>query len=190
MFGSVQANETALVLDGQYQLRHLQATIGVTFAAAPLGIAIGGKPVPDLVVMDPHPRQHGFLVFTASMIRKALDAAQPVAIVYVTGIDTATPSMLGLLAHAPGISLATTINAGSGVTNLVAHVYRVDMSRLDVPSDHVYASAGAIGRLLDDLGRSSQAPPIASALATRIVVTDAGSASSPVLARLRAVAAR
>lgn len=189
MFGSVQANETALVLDGRYQLRHLQATIGVTATSAPLGIAIGGKPVTDLVVMDPHPRQHGFLVFTASMIRKALDAADPVAIVYVTGIDTATPSMLGWLASAPGVSIATTINAGSGATTLVAHIYRIDMRRLEVPSDHIYASAGAIKRLLDDLGQSPSAPLIAASFVRSIVLTDAGSESDAVMARLRAVAA-
>lgn len=190
MFGSVQANETALVLGGRYRLRHLQATIGVTSAVAPLGVTIGGRSVPDLVVMDPHPRQHGFLVFAASAIQGALEAAQPEAIVYVTGIDTATPSMVDWLAKAPGISLAATIAAPAGGTPLVAHVYRVDMAALDVPSDRTYASGAAILRLLDDLGTAPGAPPIATAWLGRVVVTGPAASAGPALARLREVGAR
>jgi hypothetical protein len=187
MFGSVQANETALVLEGRYRLRRLQSTIGVTAPAAPLGIAVAGEPVPDVVVIDRHPRQHGFFVFTASLVRAKIEAAKPVAIVYVTGLDTATPSMVDWLATAPGITLATTIESPPGGTPLVARIYRVDMSELEVPFGRTYASSDAVIQLLDDLEGTPQAPAIAAALLQRIVLTDAGPGGAA-LTRLRAVA--
>jgi hypothetical protein len=189
MFGSVQANETAIVLEGRYRLRRLQATIGVTFPEAPLGIAVGGEPAPDVVVVDRHPRQHGFFVFTASMIRGKLDAALPSAIVYVTGINTATPSMVDWLASEPGVTLATTIESPAGGTPLVARIYRVDMTRIRVPSDRTYVSSAAITQLLDDLGDSPRTPSVASALLQRLVVTDEDPAG-PATTRLRSEAAR
>ena len=189
MFGAVQANETALVLDGRYHLHLLQATLGVTSPAAPLGILVGGQPAPDVVAMDPHPREHAFFVFTASMIRASLERARPVAIVYVTGINTATPSMIDWLAHAPGISLATTIQS-PGRSTLVAHIYRVDMSAVIVPADRTYAAPTAILRLLEDLGGATQARAIAAALIPRVVMTDATASANAAMTRLRAVAAR
>jgi hypothetical protein len=191
MFGSVQANETALVLGGTYRLRSLQATIGVTDPRAPLGVRVAGKPVTDLVVMDRHPRQDGFLVFTASQIARSLDLAQPIAWVYVTGIDTATPSAVDWLAKAPGISLATTITSPPGAsTPLVARIYTIDMPALGVPADRTYASSEAIGAELDALQGDPGAASIAGALLDRVVFTDPGPAADAVQARLRQVAGR
>ncbi len=190
MFGSVQANETALVLDGHDQLRHLQATLGVASASAPLGLEVAGGPAADVVVIDPHPRQNGFFVFTGSKIRASLEAAQPVAIVYVTGIDTATPSMIAWLAGAPGITLATTIESPEAGTPLVARIYRVDMSALEVPTDRTYASSAAILRLIADVGGSPQGPAIARSLLGRVVLTDTDPPGASAMADLRALAAR
>lgn len=190
MFGSVRGNETALVLDGRYRLRRLQATIGVTSPTAPLGVMIRGRPVPDLVSIDAHPRQHGFLVFAAATIRAKLLAARPAAIVYVTGLATAAPSMIDWLASATGISLATTISGPPGGTPLIARIYRVDLATLQVPTDRTYASPAAILQLLDDLGSAPQAPAIAKAWLGRVVITGAADLASPAMARLRSVAAR
>ena len=190
MFGPVQANETALVLDGHYQLRHLQATIGIASASAPLGLDVAGGPAADVVVIDPHPRQNGFFVFTGSRIRASLEAAHPVAIVYVTGIDTATPSMIDWLAGAPGITLVTTIESPEAGTPLVARIYRVDMSALEVPTDRTYASSAAILRLIADVGGSPQGPAIARSLLGRVVLTDTDPPGASAMADLRALAAR
>ncbi len=191
MFGSVQANETALVLGGRFRLRHLQATIGTYSASAPLGVLVSRQPVTDLVVMDRHPRQDGALVFTASLISRNLSLARPAAIAYVTGIDTATPSMVDWLARASGISLATTIESppGSG-TPLVARIYRVDMATLSVPSDRLYASSAAILDLLSRLGSAPQARSIAAALLDRVVLTDPGASADRAMAALHAAAGR
>ncbi len=191
MFGAVQANETAMVIGGTFRLRHLQATIGTHSATAPLGILVGGQPVDDLVVMDRHPRQDGDLVFTASLISRNLRLAQPVAIVYVTGIDTATPSMVDWLVHAPGITPATTIESppGSG-TPLTARIFRVDMAALGVPADRLYASSAAILDLLESLGSGSRTQSIASAILDRVVLTDAGASAASAMAALHAAAGR
>ncbi len=188
MFGAVQANETAIVLGGTFRLRSLQATIGVTSPAAPLGVTVGGSPVGDLVVMDRHPREDGYFVFTASRIERSLHVAQPVAIVYVTGLDTATPSMVNWLATAPGITLATTIDSPPGVTPLIARIYRVDMTSLAVPADRTFASSAAVDALLDALGGNARSGAIATALLRRIVMTDPGSAADAAMARLRSLA--
>lgn len=191
MFGAMQANETAVVLGGTYRLRSLQATMGVTDPAAPLGVRVGGQPVSDLVVMDRHPRQDGFFVFTGAQIERSLQAAQPVAWVYVTGIATATPSMVDWLATAPGITLATTIDSSPGLaTPLTARIYRVDMGALRVPTAKLYASSEAINAQLDALQADPSAPSIAGALLDRVVITDPGPAGDAAIARLHQVAGR
>jgi hypothetical protein len=190
MFGSVQANETALVLGGRYRLRSLQATIGITDPAGPLGIRIGHTLVDDVVAMDRHPRQDGSLVFTSSMVSQSLQRYQPVAWVYVTGIDTATPSMTSWLETVPGITLATTIAAPSTKIPLVAHIYLVDMAKLAVPSDRTFASSEAVNGLLDGLGSSPAAPAIAGALLDRLTLTDSGAAADATMSRLHQVAGR
>ena len=189
MFGAVQANETAVVLDGHYRLRRLQATIGIASPTAPLGLTVARRPAPDVVVIDPHPREDGYFVFTGSMIRASLEAAHPVAIVYVTGIDTATPSMVDWLASSPGVTLATTIESPPGGTPLVARIYRVDMSGLAVPTDRTYASSAAILRLVGEVGGSPQGPAIAAALLGRVVLTDEDAPGTDAMAELRDLAA-
>ena len=189
MFGSLQANETALILGGHYNLRSLKATMGVEDPGAPLGIDVAGRAAPDLVVVDPHPRQRGYLVLTASNITKAL-AARPAAIVYVTGIPTAAPSMVDWLSNAPGIRLAATFRSSLQSPELVARVYRVDPATLQVRHDRIYASAAAVDLLAHEVAGFPSARSVASALAERLVVTDPGPAADAAVARLRALAGR
>jgi len=187
MFGSVLANETALRLSGSYQLRSLQAKIGVTDPAAPLGITVRGVKAPDVVALDRHPRQDGFLGFTAADVSSSLRSRQPVAWVYVTGLDTATPSMVPWLETVPGITLATTIQSPAGVgLPLVAHIFRIDMASLAVPSDRTFASAGAVNALLDGLSSNPAGPAIARALLARLSMSETGPAADAAMARLRA----
>ena len=56
----------------------------------------------------------------------------------------------------------TTIESPEAGTPLVARIYRVDMSALEVPTDRTYASSAAILRLIADVGGSPQGPAIAN----------------------------
>jgi hypothetical protein len=190
MFGSVLANETALRLSGTYQLRSLQAKIGVTDPSAPLGITVKGVKAPDIVAVDRHPRQDGFLAFTAADVAGSLRLHRPVAWVYVTGLDTATPSMVPWLETVPGITLATRLDSPAGVGQpLVAHIFRVDMTSLAVPTDRTFASPAAVNALLDGLSPSPEGPAIARTLLPRLSMSETGAAADAAMARLRAMGA-
>ncbi len=190
-FGSVLANETALRLDGRYQLRSLQATLGVVDAAAPLGIRVGDEQPADLVSVDRHPRQSGFYVFTARQVGDALSADRPAVWVYVTGQSTSAPSLVAWLATVPGVRLATVLSAPTGADpTLQAHVFWVDLAGVAVPDTRTFASADALNALLDGLGSAPQAPGIATTLLGRVATSDAGPAADAAMARLRSVAGR
>ncbi len=189
MFGSVLANEVALRLDGTYQLRSLQARLGVTDPGAPLGVRVGGRAAPDVVALDRHPRQDAYLAFTASGVLSALEKAQPVAWVYTTGLDTSAAATAAWLATVSGIKPVAALHSPRGVgAPLVAHIYLVDMANLAVPSSQTFASAAAVNALLDALGTGPQAKAIATALLGRIVLYDTGPAADAAMARLRAAA--
>jgi hypothetical protein len=187
MFGSVLANETALRLSGTYQLRSLQARIGVADPGAPLGVRVDGVAAADLVAIDRHPRQDGFYAFTAAGVDSSLRRHQPVAWVYVTGLDTAAPSMVPWLETVPGITLATTLESPAGVgLPLVAHIFRVDMASLAVPSDRTFASPGSVNALLDGLSSNPAKPAVARTLLARLSMSETGPAADAAMARLRA----
>ncbi len=189
MFGSVLANETATYLGGGFQLRSLKATIGIVDPGAPLGVRIGAAVVPDIVAMDRHPRENGFLVLTAAAVDHSLRVNRPAYWVYVTGIDTAAPSVVPWLSTVPGVSLVTTLDSPPGTgAPLVARVYRIDMPALAVPSDHSFVSAAAVNALLDGLGSDPRAAAIASALLARGTLTGDVASIATAMARLHAVA--
>ena len=189
MFGAVLGNETALRLSGRYLLANLQARLGVTDPRAPLGVRIKGSPASDLVALDRHPRQDGFLALTAAEVDHSLRAKRPAVWVYTTGLPTAAPSVVSWLETVPGLTLATTLNSPAGVgAPLVAHIFRIDMAGLAVPSDRTFASPAAVNALLDGLGSAPQTPSIATALLARLTMTESGSDADGALARLRIAA--
>ncbi len=189
MFGSVLANQVALLLDGRYQLRSLQADLGIADASAPLGIRVGSRAPSDIVAIDRHPRQDAYLVFSAATALADLRRAQPSVWVYTTGLDTSAPSAVAWLATVPGIRLATVLDSPRGMAPaLQAHIYWVDAAALGAPSARTFASSAAVNALLDGLGTGPQARAVAAALLARVTISDGGPAADAALARLRATA--
>ncbi len=189
MFGSVLANQVALLLDGRYQLRSLQADLGIVDAGAPLGIRVAGRAASDIVALDRHPRQDAYLVFAAGDVSAALQREQPAVWVYTTGLDTSAPSAVAWLATVPGIRSATVLESPAGMAPpLEAHIYWVDLASLAVPSARTFASSSAVNALLDGLGTGPQAQAIAAALLARVTIYDGGPAAGAAMARLRAAA--
>ena len=190
-FGSVLANQVALLLDGRYQLRSLQADLGIADASAPLGIRVNGYPASDIVAIDRHPRQDAYLVFTASGVVADLRRDQPAAWVYTTGLDTSAAAAVPWLAIMPGLRLATVLDSPSGMpTPLQAHIYWVDMPSVAAPSPRTFASSSAVNALLDSLVARPQARSIAAALLARLTIYDSGPAADAAMARLKAAAGR
>jgi len=190
-FGSVQSHETALGLGDRYRLVHLSQRTAVFDPTAPLGLAYHGRAArEDWVAVDLHPRQNSYLVFTADEVAAFLAAKRPVAIVYVTGIATSTPSMVGFLDHMPGIVHAGHWSFPSGSATMIADVYTVDHATLAVGTGTIWMEAGAVERLVDQLEAEPTGPEIAARLLARAAFWPTSPGDAAALDRLRALAAR
>jgi hypothetical protein len=192
--GSALQQQIAAGLAGRYQLCPLQPMIAEASAASPLGLVLvsNGRPIADPVSVDLHPRRSAFFVFSAAQVTRVLSGCRPQYFVYVTGIETAAPSMVDWLDSSASMRLVDTeviASPGSGGTTFTVHIYGVTPGTADIPDGRTFVSPSALNDLLDRLGAVATTESIARRLLVRVELTGDGAAAAAALARLSRAAA-
>jgi len=188
-FGAVQGEETAVDLNGRFRLTQLAPGLAVFDANATDGLATPGRARSvEWVAVDRHPREDAFYALSASSAQETLADPNLRAVVYVTGIPTASPSVLSLLAHCPGLVHSATWRWPYGTGDLVVDVFSVTPTFVRVPTDRLYMPADALSIILQRLSGNPAASTVARQLMERVTLAPASASDAATLARLRQLA--
>ncbi|MER3418259.1 MAG: hypothetical protein C4343_03940 [Chloroflexota bacterium] len=193
--GSLLGYEIGNELVGDYRVIRITQTSARVDPRGPLGVAPpAGGTIDDWIALDPAPRNTAeFAAFRSSSILDRLRRAGAVVWVYVTGTDTAAPTVLAALTPEHGFTRVARFVAPTTPTSppIEAVVLRIDPGRLDLPSDRLYVAPAALERLVAGL-QAANPPPrdVALRLLKRIIVVPDGSGRSagPLLDALRRLA--
>ncbi len=190
--GSLLGYEIGNELVGDYRVVRITQTSARVDPRAPLGVAPpAGGTVEDWIALDPAPRNTTeFAAFRASSILDRLRRSGAAVWIYVTGTDTAAPTVLAALTAEHGFTAAARFVAPTTASSppIEALVLRVDPTRLALPADRLYVAPAALERLVAGL-RAANPPPrdVAARLLERVVVVPSGT-EGQLLDALRALA--
>jgi len=188
-FGAVEGEETSVNLDGRFRLTLLAPGLAVFDANAADGLATpGGQRSVVWVAVDRHPREDAFYALTAATAQATLSDPNLRAVVYVTGLATASPSVLPLLLHSRGLVESATWRWPYGSGNLVVDVFTVTPNLVQVPTSRLYIQSDALSVILQRLAGHPGAPAIAQQLLRRVTLSPGSESDAATLARLRQMA--
>ena len=196
-FGSFLGYETAVDLAGRYPMVQIHQTLAVVDPTAPLGLAqFGASPIDDWIAIDVSRREREFYAFRASSFGAAVIKTKIAYYVYLSGPNTSVPALLGVLTAEHGFRLVdeatfvSTSAAGAHSTTAL-HVFAVDPAAVDLGTSRLFATPLALDRLVGLLVDDAETSPATAArLAGRATTWPDPAAAAPILARLRAAAAR
>lgn len=196
-FGSFLGYETAVDLAGRYPMVQIHQSLAVVDPTAPLGLAqYAASPIDDWIAIDVSRREREFYAFRASSFGAAVIQTKIAYYVYLSGPNTSVPALLGALTAEHGFRLVdeasfSSISSAGLRSTTVLHVFAVDPARVDLATSPLFAPPIALDRLVGLLvGDAATLPATAAGLASRAKTWPDPAAAAPILARLRALAAR
>lgn len=190
-FGSFLSYNMAYDLVAEYPLYQLPARIATLDPAQPMGFRRAGDlGASDWVAADIAPRNvNQYETYRATWIENAVRRWNIGYWVYATGIDTASPAILGQLTADHGFDPVVTWTFGPASAPYSVTIFRVDLAHVALDRSHLYVSSEALRRLVTRLAQTPAASrAAAAALVGKIVVVPTSGGAAADLARLKALA--
>jgi hypothetical protein len=194
-FGSFLGYETAIDVAG-YRMVQIHQSLAAVDPSATYALAAGGEPVEDAIALEVSRREKEFYVFRGDAFAQLVKRSGIGIYVYHTGPTTSVPALLGALTPEHGFTeLASWSYPAAGVTadetTTSTHIFAVDPGRVGFGGTPLYATTGALSRLVAvlerDPGRTAAA---AGALVDHLAVWPASASADDLLDRLRSLAER
>ncbi len=187
--GSMLSYEISLGLRGHNPTAQVRHLIAVADPATPEGIRLVGDPkADDWIAIDVVARNaNEYQAFNAHRLVRDLRASGATYWIYVTQASTSAPSIVPVLATAPGIREVAHWTFPTSTEPIGVHVYAIDPAALAFPVNRIVVSPEALDRLVGMLERAGAVGrPAACRIAASVDVEPPSAASSALVARLRA----
>jgi len=169
-FGSFLSYETAVELPpGAYSMVQLDQVLAVVDPTAPLALAAFRQPpIDDWIAIENSRRETEFFTFRAQTFAEVVRRSGISIYVYQTGPITSVPALLGALTPEHGFTELMswsypTYSGTAGSIERATHIYAVDQTRVGFEDSPMYATAGALGRLVSVLERDPDTSPATAA---------------------------
>lgn len=165
-FGSFLGYETAAELTRRdFRMVQLDQQLAVVDPTAPLALSMFGKPpVEDWIALESSRREAEFYVFRAATFAEHVRRSGISIYVYNTGPVTSVPALLSALTPEHGFTEIASWSYPIGAevadaSTTATHIFAIDQARVGFDGSPMYATWGALDRLIGVLERDPDTRP-------------------------------
>ena len=190
-FGPYLSMETSIDIPAGYKAIQVRHFLAIDDPKAPLGLRSAGGTSDDYVAVDTAPiKANQFNVYTSSLMTRLLKEGNALYYVYPVTRARSSKMVLNVLTPENGFTEVDTRTYTGPSDTIDVHTYKVDLEKLNIPTDKIYVAADALDRLVTSLeAEPGDAATAAGNLLDRIVPPADGSEAA-LLARLKTLAGR
>jgi 4-amino-4-deoxy-L-arabinose transferase-like glycosyltransferase len=190
-FGPYLSMETSIDIPAGYRAIQVRHYLAVEDPTAPLGLRSAAGTATDYVAIDTAPiKANQFNVYASSLITQLLKDGNALYYVYPITRARSSKMVLNVLTPENGFTEVDTRSYAGPSDTIDVHTYKVDLARLNIPTDRIYIAVDALDRLVTSLeGDPTAGATAAGNLIDRIVRPGDGS-EDVLLARLASLAGR
>jgi 4-amino-4-deoxy-L-arabinose transferase-like glycosyltransferase len=190
-FGPYLSMETSIDIPAGYKAIQVRHYLAIDDPTAPLGLRSAAGTATDYVAVDTAPiKANQFNVYSASRITQRMKDGNALYYVYPITRQRSSKMVLNVLTPENGFTEVDTRTYVGPSDTIDVHTYKVDLARLNIPTDRIYVAPDALDRLVTSLEANPQAAATAAGNLIDRIVPPADGSEDALLARLKALAGR
>lgn len=190
-FGPYLSMETSIDLPPGYKAIQVRHYLAVGDPKAPLGLRSASGTGTDYVAVDTAPiKANQFNVYSASLMIRLMKDNDALYYVYPVTRARSSKMVLNVLTPENGFTEVDTRTYPGPTDTIDVHTYKVDLDKLDIPTDRMFIATDALERLVINLEGSPATGATAAGNLLDAIVPPADGSENALLDRLKKLAGR